>query len=287
MRLNSYLCNGADQAARVLNGVIADAGPGGPPACTPRIPTIKFLSEETSSPVETTAGDNLRIWMVPGAPHSDAWVLAYASKLVALNHAGQKPEPDNATIQAEAGDYGQQGGLTSAQAAVCQGRTNEYPRRYALDAALQAMVEWTTKGRPAPVVPSIAFNGLAAPLSAGVFQTSAVFQTDEHLNTLGGLRSPVLDVPLSTYNGTVCGLNGSSLAFTPVQLAPLYPTHESYVNQIHAKVQEQVTNGLLVPEDAVDLMQRACASSIGGSPTPAGTCPAVTAKTPYASHRSR
>jgi hypothetical protein len=89
----------------------------------------------------------------------------------------------------------------------------------------------------------------------------------------------VLDVPVATYEGTSCALFGVTVAFTPVQLSQLYPTHNDYVQKIFTRIQQEVTKGLLLPSDGTDLLERACASSIGGPPT--GSCPRITARSPY------
>jgi hypothetical protein len=95
------------------------------------------------------------------------------------------------------------------------------------------------------------------------------------------MRSPVLDVPVATYVGPTCGLFGETIPLTPVQLAQLYPTHKTYVDKIFASTQSAVRKGSMIPIDATDLMQRACASSIGGGPM-GTTCPRIGATSPYA-----
>jgi hypothetical protein len=177
-------------------------------------------------------------------------------------------------MQADAGDYGQEGVTPAGE--TCLPHGDEYPRRYVDDAALQALKDWMTHGTPAPVFPSITF----AAVQAGIFN-SANFDHDSNLNTLGGIRSPVLDVPVATYVGPTCGLFGETIPFTPVQLGQLYPTHKTYVDKMLASLQAAVRRGSMLPVDATDLMQRACTSSIGGAPT--GACPAVTAASPYRS----
>jgi hypothetical protein len=272
-RFDDYLCNGADTAARVLDSLIIDADIGaGDLPCRPRVPTIKLWSEDTARPAPSTAGENLRIWMIPGAPHEDSWQAKYEEAWTNSNQFGQAPSiPGNKEMQADAGNYGQEGLPAAATAATCLPTGNAYPKRYVNDASIQALKDWMLRGKAAPVFPSISFaaNGVGS---------STNFNQDQYLNTLGGLRSPVLDVPVATYIGPTCALFGETVAFTPVQLQQLYPTHRSYVDKMHASITTAVRSGALLLADAADLMQRACASSVGGS---GGACPAITAASPY------
>jgi hypothetical protein len=278
-RLGGYLCNGADRGGRVLDAVVIDADLGAALSCRPRVPTIQLWSEESAKPVATTSGQNHRIWMLPGAPHEDRWQAAYQQKWTNHNNLGQKPDPPgNASMQASAGDYGQPPTPSATTPPNCLPDGDAYPRRYAVDAAVQASREWVVRDMPAPTVRSIEFEGGAPPAP---FTTAASFQRDENLNTLGGVRSPVLDVPVATYEGTTCGLFGVTIPFTPVQLALRYPSQASYVAKMHASIEDQVRKGLLLPLDGADLMDRACASTVGGESTPAGSCPRVTARSPY------
>jgi hypothetical protein len=60
-------------------------------------------------------------------------------------------------------------------------------------------------------------------------------------------------------------LFGLTIAFDPVKLAGLYPTHEGYVAQMQAATERTVAAGLLLPPDAKELMTLARASSVGTS----------------------
>jgi hypothetical protein len=272
-RFDGYLCNGADAAARLIDSAIMDADVGTDITCVPRVPSIKLWSEESARPVPSTSGRNLRIWMIPGAPHEDAWQGKYEEDWTNYNNLGQAPSrPDNRAMQADAGDYGQEGITPGGE--TCLPHGDEYPHRYVDDAAVQALKDWMIRGKQAPTFPSIKF----AAAQAGVFN-SANFEHDSNLNTLGGIRSPVLEVPVATYVGPTCALFGETIPFTPVQLAQLYPTHKTYVDKMYASIEANVRSGALLPVDARDLMQRACDSTIGGTAT--GTCPTITAASPY------
>jgi alpha/beta hydrolase family protein len=275
-RFDSYLCNGADGAARLIDSAIIDADIGTTLSCRPRAPTLKLWSEDSARPSSSTYGPNLRIWMIPGASHEDAWQSKYEEAWTNYNDLGRPPSiPGNREMQADAGNYGQEGLPAAAETATCLPNGDAYPRRYVDDAAVQALKDWMVSGKPAPIFPSISFASATAPAAS-----SANFNHDQFFNTLGGLRSPVLDVPVATYIGPTCGLFGETAAFTPVQLRQLYPTQRFYVDKMYESIQTAVRNGALITADATDLMDRACASMIGNRPV-AADCPTIRADSPY------
>jgi hypothetical protein len=110
---------------------------------------------------------------------------------------------------------------------------------------------WVKTGMPAPAAPRAEFDALGLP------------RRDAHGNALGGLRLPPLDVPVATYAATTCGLFGSTVAFDPVTLAQLYPSHDDYVTKMRAATDQTVAAGFLLPHDAEELMTLARASSVG------------------------
>jgi hypothetical protein len=277
--LDPYLCNGADATARVIDAALID-GDGGriPFTCRPRVPVIKLWSEESATPVRSTSGPNRRIWMIPGAPHEDGWQTKYEEAWTNYNNLGLPPSlPTNRAMQADAGNYGQQGLPGAADSVSCLPSGDAYPRRYVDDAAVQALKDWVINGTPAPSFPSVVFAA-PGPIDTPV-STTTDYEHDQYFNTLGGLRSPVLDVPVATYIGPTCVLSGETVPFTAVQLSQLYPTHKAYVDKMFASIQTAVRKGSLISMDAADLMQRACGSSIGGPAV--GACPAVKARSPY------
>jgi hypothetical protein len=275
--MDQYLCNGAD-GAKVIDGLLSDADLGATISCTPRVPVIQLWSEESSHPVASTEGDNLRVWMVPGASHIDRWSLQYVVAILS-NNLGIPPGRSSDDFHQYAGRYGEEGLVAGATSAVCAPDGNEYPRRYAVDAAIEALARWVDAGVPAPTVPSVSFTPLA---SGGSFTLATAFNRDAHGNVIGGLRSPVLDVPVATYIGTTCVLLGQSIPFDPLTLQQLYGSHAGYIEQLRASAEQQVAAGLLLPADAEDLLRRACASPVAGGAVAGAVCPRITARSPYA-----
>ncbi len=89
---------------------------------------------------------------------------------------------------------------------------------------------------------------------------------------VGGIRLPPIEVPVARYESTSCGLGGITIPFTDTQLAEQYGTHATYYEQMAAATDEAVAGGWVLPADAIDQMERACAARIR-FPDADRTCP--------------
>ena len=120
--------------------------------------------------------------------------------------------------------FGADAGVSLIQ---CEG-INDGPQHFVIKAALHALNLWMTDGT-APVT--------GEPLMADANGAPVL---DEHGNTLGGVRTPDVDVPIATLSGEppagsseiICILFGSTTPFTPDKLLGLYPTHDDYVTKV-------------------------------------------------------
>jgi hypothetical protein len=126
----------------------------------------------------------------------------------------------------------------------CEG-ANDGPQQFVLKAALHALNLWLTNGAEPPP---------GEPLATG---DSGVAQKDDHGNTLGGGRTPDVDVPIAELSGDpaaggdfICFLFGHTTPFTPEKLLELYPTHDDYVTKVRdAARQAREARYLLEPEE--------------------------------------
>lgn len=81
---------------------------------------------------------------------------------------------------------------------------------------------------------------------------------DEHGNARGGLRTPYVDVPTSSWFGNagdratnlICYLAGYEVPFDAAKLRTLYPTHADYVAKVVASANALVAERVLTREDA-------------------------------------
>ena len=144
-------------------------------------------------------------------------------------------------LDAVAGNYGE---TIHPMQATCILAGATFPMRYAVNAALDHLDAWVRDGTPPPAAPRYEFDGSSLGL-------------DEHGNARGGIRYPVVDVPVARYVSTMCGLGGITLPFTDIQINQLYPTFGDYICPFTARAADAVAAGFLLQEDADDLLARA------------------------------
>jgi alpha/beta hydrolase family protein len=250
-RLHTYV-NTVQGDAGVVDAFLLDAGGSKTFGGEPAVPVIQLLSEDGLSPAAPNVSMNYRLWEVPGASHNDADTGAHDdTNSRTTTHAPKQPYSAEEEIHRHS-HYGEEGLSTHATCSpVLLDGGNEYPRRYAVRAAVHHLDNWVKRGTPAPTAPRAEFNALGLP------------SRDEHGNALGGLRLPPLDVPVATYAATTCGLFGLTIAFDPATLAQLYPSHDDYVTKMQAATDRAMAAGFLLAPDGGELMTLARASSIG------------------------
>ncbi len=220
-----------------------------------RVPVLWVNSEYESQGHEMPPdGKLIRVWEMAGASHLGWWGTAWTGFAVGRDEANVggtttvNPTWDPDLI----GQYGQRGGGPCPQ--------NYFPDRYVHDSALAHLNAWVLKGTAPPTAPRIASDA------------SGNLIRDEHGNVTGGLRLPVIDVPVAGYRTDLCGnttvnqtlgayLFGMTVPFDPVTLQTLYGDG-SYVPKMQAATDKAVAEGFLLPMDADELMQSARGSSI-------------------------
>jgi hypothetical protein len=290
IELDDYLIGGADAAAKVFDGFVMDADAHSvavPPSY--RVPVLQVWGEESAQPVESTSGPNHVIWEVAGAPHIDHEGLYTLLQWLESDLTSAPPislQQEQAFEEAN-DNYGQEGlGLS----ATCAGDT-EFPRRYVMDAAVSDMETWVDTGTPAPSAPSLVFTALGQAVQQLPVADSNLFLPflpfeyvnavalglsplalvrDSNGNAIGGLRLPVMTVPVASYFGPECLLLGTSTALLPTELRQLYPTHADYVAKMVTATWTAVADRYMTPADGINLLQMACASAIpnwGTTPT--------------------
>jgi hypothetical protein len=196
---------------------------------------IFVVNSETETlafhPVRQPDTDRFRFWEVAGAPHGPRLHMA---------RIGPKLVRDE-MAPADAFDL-------DALSPVAWGPVFE--------AALHHMQRWLTGGPPPPSQPPIAVAG-----------DPTAIERDEHGNARGGVRVPVMEVPVGRHVGAredldSGGLMGSSVAFPPEQVEALYPDHDAYVARIDAAARAAVAAGVLLPRDADRAVDEARRSSL-------------------------
>ncbi|HWU67911.1 MAG TPA: alpha/beta hydrolase domain-containing protein [Stenotrophobium sp.] len=223
----------------------------------PAVPTIQLFSEREATPVAPNVSHNYRLWEVAGAAHQDFWVGYHqieGEALRVLADTPKQPGSADAALHVAAGNYGEQ--IDPGQL-VCIVQGTQFPLRYVVMVAIHDLDRWIKTGVEPPEAPRYQFDG-------------NTLARDQYSNALGGIRLPPIEVPVATYRSDICNLGGITIPFTVVQLQQLYPTHADYYCKMKAATQRSVDQGFLLPEDAVDLMDRVKAAKnrwlVAGTP---------------------
>jgi len=86
-------------------------------------------------------------------------------------------------------------------------------------------------------------------------------------NVTGGLRSPFVDVPTSTWFGSstgasFCFIAGHEVPFAEAQLQELYPNHGRYVNAVADSVNWLVKGRFITRADGTPLVNDAATADV-------------------------
>ncbi len=173
---------------------------------------------------------NFRLWEVAGSSHADAYTSG-----------GAFSDSDQGEAESSL--------LDPAQATVgplsCAEPINSGPMFAVLNAALFQLERWVRDGTPAPKAPRLETT-----------RNGKDIKRDEHDIARGGIRTPLVDVPIATNSGaknrggSFCSLFGRTVPFDAATLADLYPTHDAYVEAFDASADEAVKAGFWTEIDA-------------------------------------
>jgi hypothetical protein len=136
----------------------------------------------------------------------------------------------------------------------CHTAINTGPQHEVVQAAFSAFSRWVAQGTPPP--------------SPSPFQLQsrhpAQLALDRYGNVIGGVRTPAVDVPVSTLSGAappgasvICSLFGSTVPFTPSMLAGLYGSKAHYLSTFTADLDRAIARGYLLPSERSALLIQA------------------------------
>jgi hypothetical protein len=245
-RLYGYVTE-AQAAAGVIDGFLIHGGGSKTYDTPPVAPVLHLLSDAEASPESPNTSTNYRLWEIAGTAHSDFYIGYHQVVGQGPRFAGAPKRPASADAQMHvvAGNYGEQ---PHPLQLACILAGSAFPIRYAAGAALHHLDAWVETGVAPANGPRFAFT------------PAGTLARDKYGNTRGGIRLPPIDVPVARYVTTLCGLGGITIAFTDVELRLLYRTHAVYYAKMVAATNAAVAAGFMLPEDAADLLNRACAA---------------------------
>jgi hypothetical protein len=136
----------------------------------------------------------------------------------------------------------------------CTSPVNDGPQHYLVQAGFAAFMKWVLKGTPPASPPPFRLSS-TKPVTLAL---------DAHGNVIGGVRTPAVDVPVSTLSGAapegasaICSLFGSTIAFTPQMLVSLYQTKSHYLALFTASLDKDISEGFILEPDRAALLAQA------------------------------
>ena len=207
-----------------------------------------------TSITSSSGPDNLRI-------RTDLKVPVFMSEtqtdLIQLGYApAQQPNTDKVRTWEIAGTSHADAYFVGAASSIlgCTTPVNSGPQHNVVQAAFTAFDKWVDNGTPPPSPPPFTLSSTHP----------AALALDAHGNVIGGVRTPAVDVPVSTLSGAppagaspICSLFGSTVAFTPAQLTALYGTKSNYIAQYTKSLDKAIAGGYILSADTASLLAQA------------------------------
>ena len=206
------------------------------------VPIIHVMSQsdylfgiDARRPDSDVPADRYRHYDMAGAGHATPDELNFAATSADIVKAGVAVPPMNCGVSGEF-------------------PRSRFPSRIFFDAVLRNLDLWVRYGiRPPHADPITVVNG------AGVL--------DQFGNVEGGLRSPYLDVPTSTWFGSTpgggfCGIAGHEEPFDAPRLQQLYPNHGAYVRAVIKDTARLVAGRYITGYDGLDLIREAAQADV-------------------------
>lgn len=146
--------------------------------------------------------------------------------------------------------------LGSAPASLlgCTTPINTGPQHVVVQAAFADFIRWVEHGKSPPTPKPFKLKSLHP----------TVLALDKNGNVIGGVRTPAVDVPVSTLSGnapsgtsTICSLFGETISFSTAKLTSLYGSRAHYLALYKADLDKAISKGYILPADKAQLMQQA------------------------------
>ncbi len=186
---------------------------------------------------------------------TDLTTLGYA--------AAQQPNTDRIRTWEVAGTSHADAYLVGSNATAlgCTQPINDGPQHPVVQAAFTAFNKWVTNDTRPP-----------SPSPFSLTSTSpTTYALDNYGNVIDGVRTPAVDVPISTLSGQappgssiLCSLFGSTTPLSAATLAHLYPTKADYLAAYAKSLDRAISKGYVLQADRAGLLARARQAPIPG-----------------------
>jgi hypothetical protein len=203
------------------------------------VPVIRIMSQSdylrgiaARRPDSDEPGDQYRNYEIAGSGHATPDELVFAAAPADIVKGGRDVPPMDCN----------------------EGPRSRFPSSLAFNAILENLEAWIDKGVAPPRAESILVENNAPVL-------------DQFGNVRGGIRTPYLDVPTSTWFGnstgqSFCTIAGHEVPFDAARLRELYPTHAAYVQAVTKDVAGLVSKRFLTRQDGDALIAEANKSDV-------------------------
>ena len=119
----------------------------------------------------------------------------------------------------------------------------DFPVRYILKAAHDALIKWIRNGITPPHSPLLETEGV---------YPANTFILDEAGNTKGGIRLPYVDAPLYNFQ-----MEGGGKRLSADTIRKLYSSKEEYLLKVINSVNKAMADRFLLPDDAAEILNEA------------------------------
>jgi hypothetical protein len=198
-----------------------------------RVPVIAILTQSdvvngysSRRPDSDDPADRYRLYEVAGASHGSTYPAQF--------------EPQTADLE--------KAGFTNRWRYNCEagGIAGDFPVYMIFDGALDNLDRWVRDGTPPPRADRISLNKPGTP--------DAAPELDQHGNAVGGVRTPLVDVPIATYfsgsGSGECRISGHKIAFDPTTFQALYQNRAQYLSKVAQEADRLVKERWLSYADA-------------------------------------
>ncbi len=196
----------------------------------------------------------LRIRTDLGVP---VFMFETQTDLIELGYAAAR-QPDTADIRSweVAGTSHADSYLVGSAASLlgCTTPINDGPQHVVVQAAFADFVQWVTHGTPPPSPPPFRLSRVHP----------ATLALDRYGNVIGGVRTPAVDVPISTLSGAaapgtsvICSLFGAAVPFSQQMLADTYVTRARYLAEYAAALDRAINGRYILASDRDSLLAQA------------------------------